>query len=287
MARPEARSSSRAIAGATSRGTASDITNGTRSRSAGRLRKFQSVTQWSIDVAAGTWAVGPQNNYALNPSFEADRVTMTQPAGWVTSTTTTGATPFANLAGGHTGKWKWRLTDAAAYEASIAQTATGLPNGTYTLTAFIQSSGGQSVARVFARGFGGTEKDASVSSAIGTWTQVSIPGIAVSNGTALIGAETTASANQWVCCADDFTLVKNQRSGKTDPGSPASEQPWQTQPTAAASPGNSLRSSIDLGARGRPSASRFVPSTSSRCAASMTRTFAALGPLAKLKSVVH
>jgi hypothetical protein len=174
----------------------------------GTAPQFQSVTQWSIDVAAGTWAVGPQNNYALNPSFEADRVTMTQPAGWVTSTTTAGATPFTNLAGGHTGNWKWRLTSTAAYQAGIAQTVTGLPSGTYTLTAWIQSSGGQSVARMFARDFGGVEKDASVNTAIGTWTQVSIPGIAVTAGTASIGVETTASANQWVDM-DDFTLVKN------------------------------------------------------------------------------
>ncbi|HEY4014095.1 MAG TPA: hypothetical protein VGM06_12205 [Polyangiaceae bacterium] len=89
-----------------------------------------------------------------------------------------------------------------------AQTATALPNGTYTLTAWIQSSGGQSVAHLFVRNFGGTEKDASVSTAIGTWTQVTIAGIAVSNGTAVFGVETTASANQWVDM-DDFTLVQN------------------------------------------------------------------------------
>ena len=174
----------------------------------GTAPQFQSVTQWSIDAALGTWAVGPGNNYALNPSFEADRVTMTQPAGWVTSTTLAGATPFTNLTGGRTGRWKWRLTDTVAYEASIAQSVTALPDGTYTLSAWIQSSGGQSVARIFARGFGGAEKDASINSAIGAWTLVSIPGIVVSNGTCSIGVETTASANQWVDM-DDFTLVKN------------------------------------------------------------------------------
>ncbi len=174
----------------------------------GTAPQFQSVTQWSIDVAAGTWAVGPGNNYALNPSFEADRVTMTQPAGWVTATTTGGATPFTNLSGGHTGNWKWRLTDTVSYEASITQSVTGLPDGTYALSAWIQSSGGQSVARMFARNFGGTPKDASVNAAIGTWTLVSIPGIAVTNGTASIGVETTAAANQWVDM-DDFTLVMN------------------------------------------------------------------------------
>ena len=43
----------------------------------GTTPTFQSLSEWSIDVAAGTWTVGPGNNFALNPSFEADRVAMT------------------------------------------------------------------------------------------------------------------------------------------------------------------------------------------------------------------
>jgi Glycosyl hydrolases family 43 len=174
----------------------------------GTAPQFQSLSQWSLDAVTGTWSVGPGNNYALNPSFEADRVTMTEPAGWTTSTTLGGgATPYTNLGGGHSGKWKWRLTDTVSYQASIAQTVTGLPNGTYTLSTWIQSSGGQSVAQLFARNFGGAEEDAAVNSAIGTWKQISITGIVVTNGTCQIGVETTAGANQWVDL-DDVTLVK-------------------------------------------------------------------------------
>jgi Glycosyl hydrolases family 43 len=174
----------------------------------GTAPQFQSLSQWSLDVVAGTWAVGPGNNYALNPSFEADRVTITQPAGWVTSTSSAGTTPYTNVTDAHSGRWKWRLTDTTSYEASIAQTLTGLPNGTYTLSAWMQSSGGQSVAQLFARNFGATEKDASVNSAIAAWKQVSVPGIVVSNGTCQIGAQTTANANQWLDL-DDVVFVKD------------------------------------------------------------------------------
>ena len=174
----------------------------------GTTPQFQSLSQWSLDVVTGTWAVGPGNNYALNPSFEADRVTMTQPAGWTTSTTLGGgATPYTNLARGHTGNWKWRLTDTVSYEASIAQTITGLPNGTYTLSAWIQSSGGQPTGQLSARNFGGPEMDAAVNSTIATWKQVSIAGIQVTNGACQIGVQTTANANQWIDI-DDVTLVK-------------------------------------------------------------------------------
>jgi hypothetical protein len=167
-----------------------------------------SLSQWSIDATTGTWAAGPGNNYALNPSFEADRVTMTQPAGWVTSTTTAGATPYTNASGGHTGNWKWQLTDTAAYEASLDQTVSNLPNGTYTLAAWIESSGGQSMAQLFAKNFGGAEMDATVNKAMGSWTHVTISGINVTGGQMDIGVSTNASANQWVS-VDDVTLVKN------------------------------------------------------------------------------
>jgi Glycosyl hydrolases family 43 len=169
----------------------------------GTAPQFQSLSQWSLDAVTGTWTVGAGNNYALNPSFEADRVTMAQPAGWTTS-----GTASSNATGGHTGRWKWRFSATSAYQSSIAQTLTGLPDGTYTLAAWIEGSGGQAVAQLFATGFGAAEIDASVSSASATWSHVSIPGIAVTNGTCQIGVKTTASANQSLE-VDDVTFVKD------------------------------------------------------------------------------
>ncbi|HZL17611.1 MAG TPA: hypothetical protein VFG23_07695, partial [Polyangia bacterium] len=46
-----------------------------------------------------------------------------------------------------------------------------------------------------------------VNSVIGTWKQVSISGIAVTNGTCQIGVQTTGGANQWID-VDDVALVK-------------------------------------------------------------------------------
>jgi hypothetical protein len=169
----------------------------------GTAPQMNSLSQWSINASTGAWSVGPGNNYALNPSFEADRVAMAQPAGWVV-----GGTASANATGGHTGNWKWRLSSTAAYQSNLTQTVTGLPNGTYTLAAWVESSGGQSVAQLFASGFGGTEIDASLTSAMATWSHVTIPGIVVTNGTCQIGVRTTATATQWLN-VDDFTLIKN------------------------------------------------------------------------------
>jgi hypothetical protein len=154
---------------------------------------FNSLSEWTIDAAAGTWSVGPNNNHAINPSFEADRVQVTTPAGW----TSTGG---SNLQGGHTGRWSWQLTGAATLDQQIA----GLPNGTYTLNVWAKGSGATG-ARLYAKGFGGTDASATLASASGTWANVTVPEIAISNGKCQIGASTTAGT----LTLDDFVLVKN------------------------------------------------------------------------------
>ena len=174
----------------------------------GTTPAMQSVSEWSLNAAAGTWAVGPDNNYALNPSFEADRVAMTQPAGWTTSTTSGGGlAPYTNVSGGHTGNWSWQLADTAGYQATLNQAVANLPNGTYALSVWAKSTGGQTTANLYAKGYGGSEKDASLTKAMTGFTQVSITGIAVTNGTCQIGVTTTAAANQSVTL-DDFTFVR-------------------------------------------------------------------------------
>ena len=154
---------------------------------------FQSVSEWSIDAVAGKWSVGPNNNYAINPSFEADRVTMTTPAGW---TTTNGT----NVQSSHSGRWSWQLTGAA----SLDQTVSNLPNGTYTLSTWVKGTGATG-AVLYAKGGGGTDQSASLAAANGTWAKVSVPGIVIGSGQSHIGVTTTAGT----LTVDDFVLVKN------------------------------------------------------------------------------
>ena len=157
----------------------------------GTTPSMQSMSEWAINATTGAWSVGPGNNYVLNPSFEADRVAMTQPAGWVTSSGT-------NVTGGHTGRWSWQLTGTSSLDQAIA----GLSNGTYTLSAWVKSSAAG--AQLYAKGFGGTDKTAAIGAAT-AWTSVSITGIAVSNGQCSVGVSGTGQT----VTVDDFTLVKN------------------------------------------------------------------------------
>ena len=163
----------------------------------GTTPQFQSLTEWSLNAATGEWSVGPNNNYALNPSFEADRVAMTQPAGW----TTTGTS--SNVSGGHTGNWSWQLSGTSGLQQQIGK----LPNGSYKLSVWAQSSGGQTLAQIGAASAGATAKTVSVSGAIKAWTEQSIPDIAVTNGQCQITVATTGSASQTLTL-DDFSLVR-------------------------------------------------------------------------------
>ncbi len=164
---------------------------------------FNSLSKWNFDAATGSWSVAPGNNYVLNPSYEADRVTQSSVAGW-TTTGTSGS--FTNGSRGHTGDYYFTHTSTGSYSTTTHQVVTGLPNGSYTLKVWFQSSGGQSTCRVFARNFGGTQINSNVNTAASGWTQRTISGINVTNGQCDVGVESVAAANQWVR-VDDWELT--------------------------------------------------------------------------------
>ena len=43
---------------------------------------FNSLSSWNLDEETGTWNVAEDNNYAMNGSFDADRVSSFSLAGW-------------------------------------------------------------------------------------------------------------------------------------------------------------------------------------------------------------
>jgi len=152
---------------------------------------MQSLSEWSINPSSGAWSVGPGNNYAQNPSFEADRVATNPPAGW---TTTAGA----DVTTTHSGNFGWQLSGAS----SVGQALASLPNGNYTLSVWARGTG---TGTLSAKGFGGTDLSTPLSASATAWTQLKIGSIAVSNGQCQIGASTTSGT----VGLDDFTLIKN------------------------------------------------------------------------------
>lgn len=173
----------------------------------GATPQFHSLSQFDLDAGRGSWTVGRGNNYVRNPGFEADRVTQTGLAGWVTSwTSLADAGPINNVRGGHTGRWALTLAHAAPTMGSTTQDI-ALPNGRYTLKAWVRSSGGQAVAKVFVHGHGGADIARPLTAAMDRWTEMTIAGIDVSGGSIQVGVYSEGKAGQWLQ-ADDFSLVR-------------------------------------------------------------------------------
>jgi hypothetical protein len=169
---------------------------------------FNSVSEFQLDAATGSWSVGKGNNYILNPGFEADRVRQSSVAGWVSSwTSLKGDAPIMNTLGGRTGKWALTLRHAGQTMGNASQEV-ALPNGVYTLRAWVKSSGGQGVARLYAAGHGGAELSRSLHQPLAEWTEISLPGIRVDTGSVRIGVYSEGADGQWLAL-DDFSLVRD------------------------------------------------------------------------------
>jgi hypothetical protein len=158
---------------------------------------FHSLSQWTIDAVKGTWKVGPGNNYVLNPAFEADRLLQSSLTGW------TGA---RNAEGSHvSGRFCLQLSASG----TASQNISSLPNGTYDLKVWVQSSGGLSSAKVFVSDFGGSEMSSDINKQMSAWTQVTLSGIKVTSGKIKVGVTTANSGSSWVKL-DDFSLVNSE-----------------------------------------------------------------------------
>ncbi|HNY32611.1 MAG TPA: family 43 glycosylhydrolase [Fibrobacteria bacterium] len=172
----------------------------------GDVPSMNSLSEWTLDAVTGRWAVGEGNNWVLNPSFEADRVSQTTLAGW-TDSTDRPVFPGGNILGGHTGRWALNLYDSVDYVARKSQAITNIPNGTYTLSAWFRSSGKQKSLAVYARTPDGTEYPLNASGTISDWKQLSLSGIAIADGKVEVGVRTVSNARNWARI-DDLVLVK-------------------------------------------------------------------------------
>ena len=169
---------------------------------------FNNLHQWKLDAEKGTWEVGEGNNYISNPEFEADRKITATPTGWKVRDNV-GNYSVSNARGKvDSGNFVIQETAPEDYISDLYQEITDLPNGTYTMTAWVKSSGGQNVCNVYAQS-GDEKKTYSVKTNIDDWKEIVVAtDIKVTDGKCTVGLYSDAHANEWVQM-DNVRLVKN------------------------------------------------------------------------------
>ena len=144
-----------------------------------------------------------------NYSFEDDQAAAAAPRQWLTQTggsTQANASYSESYPNAHTGTYHGTHYRPEAYQIYTYQTITGLINGTYSLSAWVKSTGGQPVAQLRAQNYGGSSLSTAIPASIDTWVLVTIPSVNVTNGQCEVGIYSQANAGQWLHF-DDITLV--------------------------------------------------------------------------------
>jgi len=193
---------------------------------------FNSLSEWHLNEATGEWAVGKNNNYVKNPSFDADRVAIPSAKkpvqdfvkGWVTeiiagNPVAVGSESSPVLNANNTpedravvmGNKCLNISDKVDFKRKISQQVTSspvvpLPDGQYRLTLKVKGGGQFNQFYVYAESNGTTSKfDIKLSSE--EWQDITLDNINVRNGKVEVGFYADGKANAW-SHVDDLMFVK-------------------------------------------------------------------------------
>ena len=151
----------------------------------------------------------PSDGLVYNPGFEYTAATQA-PLGWsTTSSSDADADATQNYGYASLFQLAHQKPAGTAYQVRTYQLLSNLPNGTYTLRAWAQSSGGQTTCQLYANGFGGAEQNANITNTNGSWARIQVPGIVITNGQCEIGLRSDAHAGE-TASLDDVEFVPSQ-----------------------------------------------------------------------------
>lgn len=182
--------------------------------------RFNSVSQWELNATTGEWRVGADNNYILNPSFEADRNAIPsnrkpvqlQLKGW-TSEVITGNqianfdphSPQLNYFNTQedrkvvVGEKSLCLHDTIPFTRRVYQVVKSRPNipleeGTYSLSAMVRTTGNVTQAIMYAEGAQDGGVSVSITPTNNEWKRIEIPSFTVQSDSIEVGFITGGEA---------------------------------------------------------------------------------------------
>jgi arabinogalactan endo-1,4-beta-galactosidase len=151
--------------------------------------------------ATATIIVSTQKNYAQNPGFETGDFTS-----WTVDGDTGAADISREAANVHKGSYALHYWLGEPFAFTLSQTVTDLPNGTYTLSAWIQGGGGEETLQLFVSDYGGEPVAVDiVNTEWLVWSTPTIP-ITITDGECSIGLRVVSAGGSWAFF-DDVALV--------------------------------------------------------------------------------
>ncbi|NLG83884.1 MAG: hypothetical protein GX493_04590 [Firmicutes bacterium] len=183
--------------------------------------KAKSITTY---VVTGASYDGPRN-YVGNGNFDYSGTTMSS---WVA-----GGYSGSNYLepGGRTGN---RLAHYSSvyYQAYTYQIINNIPNGNYSLSAWVKSSGGQYAAQMQVKNYGGPKINHNIPAST-EWIRITIPNINVTNNKIEIAFWSDSPGGKWIN-VDDVVLERTDPvSGENLLANPGFETgslaPWQAE----------------------------------------------------------
>ncbi|MFD5115048.1 glycosyl hydrolase 53 family protein [Streptomyces sp. NPDC058391] len=166
-----------------------------------------------------------------NAGFETDGTGTSTPAGWSTRSAASQGNASFTENGGHSGSLRLTHWSASAYRTQTYQRLSGLTDGTYTLSVWVRSSGGQNSAYIALRDCGSADRRTDLPpTPDGEWIRV-VTSVKVRGGSCTLSLNSDAHAGQWanfddigftagstgldVRGGDLSTLAKNEAFGAT------------------------------------------------------------------------
>ncbi|WP_377268866.1 glycosyl hydrolase 53 family protein [Peterkaempfera sp. SMS 1(5)a] len=141
-----------------------------------------------------------------NGGFEANGTGTGSPTGWSTTSATGQTGASYTESGGHSGSYRLTHWAAGAYKVETSQQLSGLAKGSYTLTAWVRSSGGQNSAYLALRNCGGAEQRTDLPpTPDGAWIRL-VTSVSVTTGSCTVSIDSDANAGNWIN-VDDLTLA--------------------------------------------------------------------------------
>lgn len=153
--------------------------------------KLNGQIEGSDQYAVATVYTGSAKNYAVNPGFENGQTP------WVFEGTTSAVDISDELQNVRNGNFALHYWADAAFEFTVSQTITGLENGTYTFSIWMQGGGGDTL-QLNASDYGGETLSVDFAGkGWREWQNPTIANIVVTNGQCTISLHVKSDGGTW------------------------------------------------------------------------------------------